>query len=68
MSKIETAHRKLTGRVMGREGVSGTGIGERGGQPCLKVYLSDRKAAGSVPKEVGGFPVVVEVTGHFRRL
>ena len=68
MSDIKTAHRELTGRVMGREGVSGTAIGERGGKPCLKVFLSDREAAGSVPKKVGGFPVVVEVTGSFRRL
>ncbi len=65
---LETAHRELTGRVMGRKGVSGTAIGQRGGKPCLKVYVSDTKAGRSVPKRVGGYPVVVEKTGGFERL
>ena len=65
---VKGAHEELTGEVMGRPGVSGTAIGERGGQPCLKVYVSDSKAARAVPKEVGGYPVVVEKTGVFKRL
>lgn len=67
-SDLKAAHRELTGKVMGRTGVSGTAIGERGVKPCLKVYVSDSKAGRSVPKKVGGFPVVVEKTGSFRRL
>ena len=59
------AHRELTRSVMGRQGVSGTAIGERGGKPCLKVYVSDPKAGRSLPKTVGGYPVVVETTGSF---
>ena len=65
---IKAAHRELTGKVMGREGISGTAIGEKGGKPCLKVYVSDSKAGRSIPGRVGGFPVVVEKTGGFRRL
>ena len=65
---IDSAHRELTSEVMGRSGVSGTAIGMKGGRPCLKVYVSDSKAGSSVPKRVGGFPVVVEKTGSFRRL
>jgi hypothetical protein len=65
---IESAQRKLTARVMGKPGVSGTAIGMKSGKPCLKVYLSGPDASGSVPKRVGGFPVVVESTGKFRRL
>ena len=65
---IKTAQRELNGKVMGRPGISGTAIGERGGKPCLKVYVSDSKAGGRVPKRIGGFPVVVEKTGGFRRL
>ncbi len=65
---IKAAHRKLTGKVMGRDGISGTAIGQKGGKPCLKVYVSDSKAGRSVPSNVGGFPVVVEKTGGFRRL
>ena len=65
---IRGAQRKLNDKVMGRPGVSGTAIGEKGGKPCLKVYLSDPEAGKSVPKNVGGFPVDAEVTGSFRRL
>jgi hypothetical protein len=65
---INTAQHELNGKVMGRPGISGTAIGERGGKPCLKVYISDSKAAVRVPKRVGGFPVVVETTGRFQRL
>jgi hypothetical protein len=53
---------------MGRPGVSGTAIGERGGKPCLKVYVTDADGGRSVPKRVGGYPVVVETTGTFKRL
>jgi hypothetical protein len=67
-SKLEAAQRKLTARVMGRPGVTGTAIGERGGKPCLKVYVSDRDVAKSLPRTVDGFRVFVEVTGTFRRL
>ncbi len=65
---IKAAQRKLTAKVMGKAGVSGTAIGEKNGKPCLKVYVSDSKAGRSVPKTVAGFRVVVEVTGAFRRL
>ncbi len=67
-NNLKSAHRELTGKVMGRTGVSGTAIGERGGKPCLKVYVSDSKAGRSIPKKIGGFKVVVEKTGAFRRL
>ncbi len=67
-SDIKTAQRELNGKVMGRPGISGTAIGERGGKPCLTVYVSDSKSGGSVPKRVGGYPVVVEKTGGFQRL
>ena len=65
---LTSAHRELTGKVMGRKGVSGTAIGQKGGKPCLTVYVSDRDAGRNVPKRVGGYPVVVEVSGSFRRL
>jgi hypothetical protein len=66
---VKAAHRQLTERVMGRPGVSGTAIGEDGGRPCLKVYVSDEAAAAAhVPAEVGGYRVVVEKSGPFTRL
>ena len=66
--KLEAALRELTDRVMDWEGVSGTAIGEKGRKPCLKVYLSDPGVKGRVPRSVGGYPVVVEVSGVFKRL
>ena len=65
---LEAARQELTRRVMGRPGVSGTAVGEKNGKPCLKVYVSDREAGRSIPKDVGGYPVVVETTGPFRSL
>jgi len=53
---------------MGRPGVTGTAIGERGGKPCLKVYVADRDVVKTIPRTVDGFRVVVEVTGRIRRL
>lgn len=64
--RLKRAQRALSSRVMGKAGVTGTAIGERGGSPCLKVYLSDASAAGDVPDEVEGVPVVAEVTGTIR--
>ena len=67
-SDLEAARKELTRRVMGRPGISGTAVGERNGKPCLKVYVNDREAGRSLPKDVGGYPVVVETTGPFRGL
>lgn len=66
--KLQAAQRELAAQVMGRPGVVGTAIGEKGGKPCLRVYLSDSGAKNTIPRKVGEFPVVVEVTGPVRRL
>lgn len=60
---VKAAHRELTAKVMGRPGVTGTAVGERGGGPCLKVYVESSEAGKGVPDRVRGVPVVVEVTG-----
>jgi hypothetical protein len=67
-SELRSAHRELTGKVMGRKGVTGTAIGTDGGRPCLKVYVSDSGGRSGLPKTVGGYRVVVEKTGGFKRL
>ena len=51
-------------------GVVGTGIGECDGKPCIKV-LADRNTeelARTIPKTLGGFPVVTVETGRIRPL
>jgi hypothetical protein len=65
---IKAAQRALDSKVLGRKGVSGTAIGQRGGAPCLLVYVSDAQGATGVPRTVDGFSVVIETTGSFRRL
>jgi hypothetical protein len=66
--KLEAAHQELTDRVMGWTGITGTAIGELGGKPCLKVYVTDKGVGKSLPRSVGGFPVEIEVTGPFKAL
>lgn len=67
-SRLEAAHRKLTKRVMGRPGVSGTAVGERDGKPCLTVYVTDPGVGKRLPRKLDGFPVVAEVAGPFKAL
>lgn len=68
MADLKAAHRELADKVMGHKGVTGTAIGRDGGRPCLKVYVSDSTMSGSLPDKVGGYRVVVEQTGRFKRL
>ena len=63
---LEAARRALTERVMGRPGVSGTAVGRSGGKPCLQVLVSDASASGGIPRQVGGFRVIVKKTGRFK--
>ena len=65
---IKAAQRQLNDEVLGKPGISGTAIGEKGGEPCLKVYVADAADRGKLPRRVGGFPVVVEKSGTFRKL
>ena len=65
---LEAAQSELAAKVMDWPGVTGVAVGERGGRPCLMVYVSDARTGKKVPGKVRGFPVVVEVTGAFKRL
>jgi hypothetical protein len=64
---IEKAQAELNRKVLGKKGIAGTAIGLHSGKPCLKVYLESGDAHAPVPKRVGGFPVITETTGRFRR-
>ncbi len=67
---IEEAHRLLTDRVISKPGVAGTAIGQKNGQPCIKVYVesNDRRVLDGIPSVFRGFSVVVEGSGRFHRL
>jgi hypothetical protein len=67
IEQVQEAH---TDRLMSIPGVVGTALGEADGKPCIKVLVSQKTAEieKGVPKELEGYPVVVEVTGEFRAL
>ena len=64
---IEDAQRRLAEELMRRDGVSGVGIGAHDGEPCLKVYVSERGPK-DIPSRFRGHPVVVVGGGPFRAL
>jgi hypothetical protein len=51
-------------------GVVGAGIGECDGKPCIKVLVdrNTEELARTIPKMLGGFPVVTMETGKIRPL
>ncbi len=68
-ASMEDAQAQITRRVIGLDGVAGTAVGVHAGKPCIKVYLErdDPALRSQVPRSAAGCPVVVEVTGGFRR-
>jgi len=65
---IKAAQATLASKVMGRPGVEGVAVGEKGGKPCLVVYVSGPAGEKIVPRSVAGFRVVIERGGRFRKL
>lgn len=67
---IEQANRTLTDSVIDLPGVSGVGIGECEGEPCLVVMVATRtdELLKLIPPTVDGFPVIVQETGEFQAL
>ena len=53
--------------VMALPGVVGVGIGEHGGEPCIRVMVEIATPAvrAEIPDQFGGYPVIVEETGPF---
>jgi len=51
-------------------GVVGMGVGECDGKPCIKVLVerNTEELARTIPKTLGGFPVVTVETGKIRPL
>jgi hypothetical protein len=67
---IEHANQVLTDSLIDLPGVSGVGIGECDGEPCLVVMVAEKTAdlTELIPTSVDGFAVVVQETGAFRPL
>jgi hypothetical protein len=67
---IEQVLRAHTDAWLAIPGVVGTAIGQQRGKPCIKVLVARKSAeiATRIPRQVDGYPVVVEETGEFRAL
>lgn len=66
---LERAQARVTRKVIDLEGVTGTALGLCDGKPCIKVYVESASESlrRRLPTSEGDYPVVVEVTGTFRR-
>ena len=64
---ITDAQEELTDSLISLPGVSGTGIGEYEGKPCITVMVvrKTQRLLDQIPATYEGFPVVVEETGEF---
>jgi hypothetical protein len=55
-------------RLMSIAGVSGVGIGDCSGTPCIKVFVVKKTPSltGQIPTRLDGYEVAIEETGEFR--
>ncbi len=61
---IESTKAKHEDRLMALPGVVGVGIGEKDGEPVIRVYLAARSASrGDIPEVLDGWPTDLEVIG-----
>jgi len=65
---ISEVLKKYTDRWMKIPGVIGTGEGESGGKPCIKVFTehNSKLIKKKVPKTAEGYKVVLEETGKIK--
>jgi len=65
---IEQVLRAHTDDWMSIPGVVGTGIGERSGQPCIRIFVTRKtqQLLHKLPAAVDGFVVDVVESGEFR--
>ena len=67
-SAASAAKSVLAARLADEPGVVGVGLARRAEDYVVKVNLADASAAGRVPENVDGVPVVTEVIGAVRPL
>jgi hypothetical protein len=60
--------RDVTDRVMSLPGVIGTAEGRCEGRPCITIFVARKtvEVLRQIPREVGGYPIVIEETGELR--
>jgi hypothetical protein len=67
---IEQVLKEHTDQLMSIRGVVGTGQGLCSGEPCIKVFVSKKtlELEQEIPKNLEGYPVVIQETGKFKAL
>ncbi len=68
MKSIEEVLREQTPRLMAVRGVTGTGLGECDGAPCIVVFVVKHspELSEELPDTLDGYPVDVRVSGEVR--
>jgi hypothetical protein len=68
--KIEEVLKEHTPELMSTPGVVGTAQGLCDGQPCIKVFATEKTPdlEEKIPDSLEGYPVVIEETGRYRAL
>lgn len=64
---IEEVLKANTSQLMAIDGVVGTAQGEHRGQPCIMIFVVEKKPEllNKLPSNLEGYPVVIKQTGEF---
>ena len=67
---IQEVQEKYTNSIMAIAGVECIGIGKKKDKDCIVIFVSKttKEMKKKIPKELGGYPVKIEVTGKFHAL
>jgi hypothetical protein len=67
---IEETLRDHTDALMAIPGVVGVAQGLRGGKACIRVFVVEKtpQLEQRIPRDLDGYPIVVEATGEIRAL
>jgi hypothetical protein len=63
-NKVQEVMQAHEGRLLRVPGVTGVGVGQNAiGDDAIVVYVEYKSAADRLPEKIGGFELIVEVTG-----
>jgi hypothetical protein len=65
INDVVTAHSTW---LLTQPGVTGFGVGESGGEPCIVVYVDTQQGSDTIPKSLDGYPVKMVTSGPFEAL
>jgi hypothetical protein len=67
LARVRRVKKRYERELLALDGVEGIGIGEDGGEPLIKVYISQpsRRRRARIPSHLEDVPVVVEESGIF---